>query len=316
MDFCVRDGQNVHLAAAGRKNGYPPPDPSLRVLFLAPSIQLVAQSLREWTAQAKLDLHSFVVCSDTKSSKIVEDISPHDVPLPATTDPTQLLDRMNAVGRRFSGLQVVFSTYQSLDVVAQAQRQGLPDFDLILCDEAHRTTGVTLTGEDESTFVRVHDNDYIRGAKRLYMTATPRIFGDDVKKRADEHSAELTSMDDMALFGPEFHRLGFGQAVEEGLLTDYKVLVLAISEEQMAGPVQQMVARRAEATGEELELPLDDAAKILGCWTSLAKVRQPHDPNPAFPADAVPMRRAVAFLGSIASSKSVAASFRRRRPRG
>lgn len=275
---------------------------SLRVLFLAPSIQLVSQTLREWTAQTQTDLRPFVVCSDTKASRAAEDISPHDVPLPATTDPQELHARL-AAGKRASGLTVVFSTYQSLAVVSEAQKLGLPEFDLILSDEAHRTTGVTLTGEDESAFVRVHDQQFIRGKKRLYMTATPRMFGEAVKARADEYSAELTSMDDMELFGPVFHRLGFGQAVEAGLLTDYKVMVLVVTEQQMAEPLQAMMA------DENFELPLDDAAKILGCWNSLAKRTHDGDPHPAFEPGETPMKRAVAFLENIKSSKRVAEAF-------
>ncbi|QXT61977.1 type ISP restriction/modification enzyme [Tessaracoccus palaemonis] len=272
------------------------------MLFLAPSIQLVAQTLREWTAQATLDLRANVVCSDSKASCAAEDISPHDLPLPATTDAEVLTGRLTA-GKRLAGLNVVFSTYQSLDVVARAQKAGAPDFDLILCDEAHRTTGVTLSGADESAFVKVHDSTYIRGGKRLYMTATPRMFGDEVAKKADEHGAVLSSMDDETVFGPVFHRLGFGEAVELDLLTDYKVLVLVVSEDQMTGPVQDMVATN------ELEIPLDDAAKILGCWNSLAKRSHQGDPNPSFPPGALPMRRAVGFLENIRSSKRVAEAF-------
>lgn len=275
---------------------------SLRVLFLAPSIQLVAQTLREWTAQTQLDLRAFVVCSDSKASRAAEDISPHDVPLPATTDSQELHDRL-VTGRRSAGLSVVFSTYQSIDVVSRAQALGAGEFDLILCDEAHRTTGVTLAGADESSFVRVHDNSFLAGAKRLYMTATPRVFGDDVKNKADDHSAVLSSMDDQALFGPVFHRLGFGEAVARDLLADYKVMVLMVTEEQMAGPMQQVVA------GEHRELPLDDAAKIMGCWNSLAKRTHTGDPHPAFPPDATPMKRAVAFLANIKSSERVAGAF-------
>lgn len=275
---------------------------SLRVLFLAPSIQLVAQTLREWTAQTELDMRPFVVCSDTKASRAAEDISPHDIPLPATTDPTELHHRLVS-GRRAAGLSVVFSTYQSVDVVAQAQGLGAGSFDLILCDEAHRTTGATLAGEDESAFVRVHGNSYLVGRKRLYMTATPRMFGEAVTKKAEEQSAVLTSMDDETRFGPVFHRLGFGEAVEKKLLTDYKVMVLMVTEEQMAGPMQSMVA------GEHQELPLDDAAKIMGSWNSLAKRVHPGDPHPAFAPDATPMKRAVAFLANIKSSRRVAAAF-------
>ena len=275
---------------------------SLRVLFLAPSISLVSQSLREWTAQATTDLRPFVVCSDTKASRAAEDIAPHDVPLPATTDPQTLRDRL-AAGKRAAGITVVFSTYQSLAVVADAQALGVPEFDLILCDEAHRTTGVTLSGEDESHFVRVHDQQFIRGKKRLYMTATPRMFGDAVKTKAADHSAELTSMDDLALFGPVFHRLGFGEAVENGLLTDYKVAVLMVTEEQMAGPIQSMMA------DDNLEIPLDDAAKIMGAWNTLAKRTHPGDAAPAFSPGETPMKRAVAFLPNIKSSKRVADTF-------
>ena len=119
---------------------------------------------------------------------------------------------------------------------------GLADFDLVICDEAHRTTGVTLAGEDESNFVRVHDADYLAADRRLYMTATPRIFDDDVKAKAEEHSAVLASMDDETIYGPEFHRLGFGDAVERGLLTDYKVLVLTVDEALIAAPLQQQLA--------------------------------------------------------------------------
>ncbi|SKF62154.1 Conserved protein of uncharacterised function (part1) [Mycobacteroides abscessus subsp. abscessus] len=230
-----------------------------------------------------------MVCSDTKVSRAAEDISPHDIPLPATTNPHELLERLTA-GRRAQGLSVVFSTYQSVGVVADAQQLGAGDFDLILCDEAHRTTGVTLAGVDESAFVKVHDNSFVRGAKRLYMTATPRIFGEDVKDRADEYSAVLSSMDDEAVFGPVFHRLGFGQAVEMGLLTDYKVMVLVVTEEQMAGPMQAMMAN------DDVEIPLDDAAKILGCWNTLAKRAHEGDQHPAFPAGAAPMKRAVRRL--------------------
>lgn len=272
---------------------------SLRVLFLAPSIQLVSQTLREWTAQSTLDLQPTVVCSDAKASRITEDISVHDMVLPATTDPQVLHERLQ-LGRRATGLKVVFSTYQSIDVVSEAQQLGAEEFDLILCDEAHRTTGVTLAGEDSSAFVKVHSQTNIRGRHRLYMTATPRVFGEKTKGAAAEHSAELSSMDDVAVFGPVFHRLGFGEAVERDLLTDYKVMVLIVGEEQMAAPLQHYLAH------EDNEIPLDDAAKIIGCWNGLAKRTKGAD---GFPADAVPMKRAVAFLQNIKSSQRVADAF-------
>ena len=133
-----------------------------------------------------------------------------------------------------SRMTTMFSTYQSIGVIHEAQRQGLEAFDLVICDEAHRTTGATLVGEDESYFVRVHDPRYIASNRRLYMTATPRLFDDSTKSQADRSNAILCSMDDEQLYGPELYRLGFGEAVEQGLLTDYKVIVLAVEEQYVA----------------------------------------------------------------------------------
>lgn len=274
-------------------------DDHLKVLFLAPSISLVSQTLREWMAQTQTDIRPFVVCSDTKASRQAEDISVHDIPLP-TTDAARLAGQMAAGGKRGRQMSVVFSTYQSIDVVAQAQRMSGEPFDLILCDEAHRTTGATLPGlEGESAFVKVHDNTYLPATKRLYMTATPRIYGEEVKKKAGENSVLLSSMDDETLYGPEFHRLGFGQAVEKGLLTDYKVMILCVENEAIAEPMQAAIANA------DHEISLDDAAKIVGCWNGLAKRTTDLDfgPNPTL------MRRAVAFAQNIAASKNFAHTF-------
>ncbi len=197
---------------------------------------------------------------------------------------------------------MVFSTYQSLPAVAEAQRAGLPEFDLIVCDEAHRTTGLTLAGEDESNFVRVHDQGFIRGAKRLYMTATPRIYDDGSKSKADQGSAVLTSMDDEKVYGPEFYRLGFGEAVEQGAAHRLQGAGARGGRERGQRHASRSSSRRNS------ELKLDDAAKIVGCWNGLAKRG---DAESGFGTDAQPMKRAVAFARSIKDSKAFAALFTR-----
>jgi len=275
---------------------------SARILFAVPSISLLSQTLREWTAQTRLDLRAFAVCSDVKVSRAAEDINTYDIAIPVTTDAVKLASDMEH-RKRAEGLTVVFTTYQSLPVVAQAQKLGVDPFDLVICDEAHRTTGVTVAGEDESNFVRVHDPDYLQAVRRLYMTATPRIFDETVKAKADEHSAVLTSMDDENVYGPEFHRLSFGEAVERGLLTDYKVLVLTVDAEMVAAPLQAQLA-----VGGELG-NLDDATKIVGCWNGLAKRAGKTPEGKGFAPDEPPMRRAVAFAKDIATSKQVAELF-------
>lgn len=274
-----------------------------KIVFAVPSISLLSQTLREWSAQCQHDMRAFAVCSDTKVSRAAEDYSSEDVAIPVTTDPAVLAEKMSH-GRRAAGLTVVFTTYQSLPVVAEAQKHGVDDFDMVICDEAHRTTGVTLAGEDPSNFTRVHDADYLRADARLYMTATPRLFDDKTKGKAEEHSAEIVSMDDAAIYGPEFHRLSFGDAVERGLLTDYKVLVLTVDESVMAPKMQDQFA-------VDGELSLDDASKIVGCWNGLAKRAGTSVSGDTFAPGEPPMRRAVAFAKDIAASKQVAEMFPR-----
>ncbi|RAV34493.1 DEAD/DEAH box helicase [Corynebacterium heidelbergense] len=270
-----------------------------RVLFLVPSISLLSQTLKEWTAQARLDLKSYAVCSDTKVSKKAEDIASYDLEVPVSTNGADVAERFSH-GKRAAGLQVVFSTYQSLPAVHEAQAAGLDDFDLVICDEAHRTTGVTLAGEDASNFVRIHDADYIRAARRLYMTATPRLFDDATKGKAAEHSAELASMDDEAVYGPEFHRLGFGEAVEKGLLTDYKVLVMTVDEE---------VAAEALSRGPQ-EVNLSLASAMIGAWNGLAKRSgKEQGTKHGFDIDAAPMKRTVVFAKDIKTSKQIVESY-------
>jgi predicted helicase len=282
------------------------------VLFLVPSISLMSQSLREWTAEAATTLHNIAVCSDTKVGRRSEseDISAHDLAFPATTDVKALAKQLAGLGYRSRAgaskgkqLTVVFSTYQSIAVVAAAQKGELPEFDLIICDEAHRTTGVTLEGEDESHFVRVHDQKYLKGKKRLYMTATPRIYSDAVQSQAKEAKAELCSMDDNALYGPEFHRLGFSESISRDLLSDYKVMVLAVNEKYVSKAFQ------SQLSDTNNELNLEDATKIAGCWNGLSKRLAREAGAEGFDSDPAPMRRAVAFSRSIKDSKRFSTQF-------
>jgi predicted helicase len=283
--------------------------PGGRVLFLAPSISLVAQSLREWTSEAETPIHAFVVCSDTKVGKDEEDIRIHDLAYPATTDARKLTAASHAVtaDRR----TVVFSTYQSIQVLADAQQLGLGEFDLIICDEAHRTTGLTLPGEDPSDFVKVHHDHIVRARKRLYMTATPRIYAEVSKTKANQSAAVLFSMDDAATYGSELYRLGFGKAVERDLLTEYKVLIVAVKETEMAKLANNF--NNAFKIDEKKAIDIRFAAKIVGTWKGLSKrglVMVGEDGQEEAVAEGgAPMHRAVAFSKSIKDSKQTTEVF-------
>ena len=278
-----------------------------RILFAVPSLALLKQTLDDWAAEADGAFTAWAVCSDTKVSSSARndtaEESAVDLPIPATTDGQRLADSLTA-NNATEGLQVVFATYQSIEVIHRAQEiagDQWRDFDLIICDEAHRTTGATLTGEDESAFTKIHSDEFIRRAKTLYMTATPRIFAEKTKNSASEKDAILTSMDDRDTYGPVFFRLGFGQAVKENLLTDYKVIILTVSEEEVSGQYQTI----AEMGGE---LNLDTAAKLTGCWNALAK-RKNRGSDVDYGEDRAPMRRAVAFCKDIKASKQVTDQF-------
>lgn len=277
------------------------------VLFLAPSISLVAQSLREWTIDAEEPFHAIAVCSDTKVGRDNEDTRVHDLPFPATTDPAAIVKAATQM-RAYDGNKriIIFSTYQSISQVSRAQKAGLGDFDLIICDEAHRTTGLTRSGDEDSEFVKVHSDQWVRAKKRLYMTATPRIFDAPSKTRASEREAVLYSMDDESRFGPEFYRLGFGQAVRDGLLCDYRVLLVAVDETKMAGVAN---AYSAHLGDEKTPAAIDSRflAKIFGAYKGLSKQdvkvvdETGEEAAPSF--DLKPMRRAIAFSSSIRGSK-------------
>jgi predicted helicase len=274
-----------------------------RVLFMVPSLALMSQTVREWTNDTETPIRAFAVCSDAhvgkrrKSTDDVAEIEIHDLAFPATTDPVKVAAKAGEDDP--DRMTVIFSTYQSIVTLSRAQEAGLPEFDLIICDEAHRTTGATLDGEEESNFVKIHSNDHVRAHKRLYMTATPRIFGDNVRSKADEVGAELASMDNPALFGETLFYRGFGWAVQNGLLTDYKVIVLAMDE----GLVSAAVQKRLGDAGSELVL--DDATKIIGCYKALTKIDLKADVT----ADPHPMRRALAFAKDIRSSKLIRDEF-------
>jgi predicted helicase len=283
------------------------------ILFLVPSIALLGQTLREWSADAFEPIQAICICSDPEISrkKSKQEDSDHfsvvDLALPASTNPNAVLQQFTHFkAQNAKGLTVVFSTYQSIEVVAKAQTEllnhGFNPFDLIICDEAHRTTGVSLAGEDESIFTKVHDNQFIRAKKRLYMTATPRLYSDDSKSKAAQNDAILCSMDDDKLYGAEIYRIGFGEAVERDLLTDYKVLILTLNDKDVPPIIQKMIADKNQ------EINSDDAAKLIGCINALSK-QILGDAGILKDSDPEPMRRAVAFCPTIKVSEKIAATY-------
>jgi len=317
------------------------------VLFLVPSIALLGQTLREWSAQSKKPIHAICICSDVAVSKKSEtddtaQITTTDLALPASTN-TANIERQYERARFFQktegGNIVVFSTYQSIDVISKVQKtinqkkKNSFVFDLIICDEAHRTTGVALSKDDKSSFVKVHDNNFIKSKKRIYMTATPRIYSSDAQKKAKEKNptVEICSMDNVELYGEEMHRIGFGKAVSEGLLSDYKVIVLTMEETQLTNTLKKSLKEKKEKRDKEKntedkkptkekkekkktkinkdkEIEINDSLKLIGCINVLSK-KSLEDKELFEGTDPTPMKSAVAFCSNIAVSKETALHF-------
>ncbi|OFM57899.1 helicase [Staphylococcus sp. HMSC059G05] len=283
-------------------------DKQFRVLYLVPSIQLLTQTLRGWNNDTEYTMTSMAVTSDRDASRSddgTEDIKATDIGYPATTSKDQLLKNWNDVQKKESNtdLFVVFSTYQSIEVIGKAQKEGFPEFDLIISDEAHRTTGAHEMNKDASVFTKVHDNENVKGKLRMYQTATPKIYGDSAKKNAKDRSILLSSMDDESKYGEVIYRMGFGQAVSRGILTDYKVMVLAVDETAIQRDMQRTLS------DPENGLNIDDVGRIIGIWNGMMRRNGYRNPIKKSPYDGAPLERAIAFTRRIEDSEKVSQQF-------
>lgn len=276
------------------------------VLYLVPSIQLLTQTLRGWNNDTDMTMSSMAVTSDRNASRssVKQDesniqIKASDIGYPATTSPEKVLNNYRELMRKpKKDLLVVFGTYQSIDVLGKAQKEGFPEFDLIIADEAHRTTGAKALGEEDSSFTKVHSNSNIKGYKRLYQTATPKLYGTEARKKAESNSILISSMDDENLYGKVFYRLGFGDAISHDILTDYKLMVLAVDETVVQKDMQKSLS------DPENGLNIDDIGRIIGVWNGMIKRESFTDK-----VSGEPMKRAIAFSRTIKDSQRLSEQF-------
>lgn len=292
-----------------------------RVLYLVPSIALMDQTMREWAAQRAMPHRYLGVCSDVKVGRRADDpdVSVSELAMPVTTDAAKIASELKV--EALEAMTTVFCTYQSLDKVCKAQAYGCPDFDLVICDEAHRTTGVhRTTGTDESEasmFRLVHDEYRLQARRRLYMTATQRVYTEAAKAKAKADDDDYVfSMEDEDQFGPLLYSMTFGEAIEQGLLSDYEVLVIGVGEDaygDLLGPGARNGVEVTTPAGKTEVVDYEDVVKLLGCWDALA------DPTTLGPGGedrkvgevtpgVQPCRRAIAFTNTVKSSAKAAAA--------
>ncbi|EMG84943.1 type III restriction enzyme, res subunit [Helicobacter pylori GAM112Ai] len=256
-------------------------DPKI-TLFLAPSIALLSQTFREYAQEKSEPFYASIVCSDDKTGQSKnednDDINFSELPLKPSTRLKDILsayEKAQKENKRF----IIFSTYQSALRIKEAQEAGLKGIDLVICDEAHRTVGAmysTNERDDKNAFTLCHSDENIKATKRLYMTATPKVYSESSKAKAKESDNVIYSMDDAQTFGEEIYTLNFERAIALDLLTDYKVIILAVRSENLSGVTNSVNKKisQLKAEGTKLDKKLinnEFVCKIVGTHKGLAK---------------------------------------------
>ncbi len=302
-------------------------DPKI-TLFLAPSIALLSQTFREYAQEKSEPFYASIVCSDDKvgSSKNEDndDIKFSELPLKPSTrleDILSVYEKAQKENKRF----IIFSTYQSALRIKEAQEAGLNGIDLIICDEAHRTVGAMYSSnerDDKNAFTLCHSDENIKAKKRLYMTATPKVYSESSKAKAKESDNVIYSMDDAEIFGEEIYTLNFSKAIALDLLTDYKVIILAVRKENLSGVTNSVNKKisQLKAEGTKLDKKLinnEFVCKIVGTHKGLAKQdlivldeENKEDHNLKNQYDTAPSQRAINFCKSINTSENIKDSFK------
>ncbi|MGL2354512.1 type ISP restriction/modification enzyme [Helicobacter pylori] len=302
-------------------------DPKI-TLFLAPSIALLSQTFREYAQEKSEPFYASIVCSDDKTAQSKnednDDINFSELPLKPSTRLEDILsvhEKAQKENKRF----IIFSTYQSALRIKEAQEAGLGEIDLIICDEAHRTVGAMYSSnerDDKNAFTLCHSDENIKATKRLYMTATPKVYSESSKAKAKEKDNVIYSMDDADTFGEEIYTLNFSQAIALDLLTDYKVIILAVRKENLSGVTNSVNKKisQLEAKGTKLDKKLinnEFVCKIVGTHKGLAKQdlivldeENKEDNDLQNQYDTAPSQRAISFCKSIQTSKNIKDSFK------
>ncbi|EJC08068.1 eco57I restriction-modification methylase family protein [Helicobacter pylori Hp P-11b] len=306
-------------------------DPKI-TLFLAPSIALLSQTFREYAQEKSEPFYASIVCSDDKTGQSKknksknednDDIKFSELPLKPSTRLEDILstyEKAQKENKRF----IIFSTYQSALRIKEAQEAGLNGIDLIICDEAHRTVGAmysTNERDDKNAFTLCHSDENIKATKRLYMTATPKVYSESSKAKAKESDNVIYSMDDAEVFGEEIYTLNFERAIALDLLTDYKVIILAVRSENLSGVTNSVNKKisQLKAEGTKLDKKLinnEFVCKIVGTHKGLAKQdvialddENQEDNDLKNKADTFVSQRAISFCKSIQTSKNIKDSF-------
>jgi predicted helicase len=268
------------------------------ILFLCPSIALLDQSIKAWLRDSEIPINAYAVVSDKGVGKGDELNAKSLLSYPATTSAQELVEVFRLDKDK---LNVIFSTYQSSDVIKAAQILGFPEFDLILSDEAHRTAGVSK--KEETSFKLVHSNENIKGKKRLYMTATPKVFdvkGEEKRKIEEENFIKIFDMDDEEIFGPKFFEYSFRKAIEEGCLSNYRIVAMDLDKKEVQEELYEYLI-------SEGSLNIDETTKLVGLGKLVRGEVYNEQGNPLD----LKIKSGIVFTNRVSKSQRIAEEFSR-----
>lgn len=189
-------------------------DPAPIAIVALPSLGLLGQTLTAWSQDAARVFSAAAVCSD---DEVAHSPEAGEIVVPVTTNSDDLGEWMTTT----AGPRIIYTTYQSSPVVARALKEYGEVADVLIADEAHRTAS-----RDDATFATLLDDSRAPILRRVYLTATPRVH----TSNADDDL--LLSMDDAEVYGDRSYTYSFSQAVEDDVLSDYQVAVVALTNEE------------------------------------------------------------------------------------
>jgi len=227
-------------------------------VLLVPSLTLLSQTLKDWLSDRKINFYWLAVCSDDSVTNDPQDGARLiDYDIPATTNTESIKKFLKNEGKK-----VVFSTYHSSGILKSAIKELNIAVDLVISDEAHRLAG--KVGREFTSFLEPD----IEVSKRLFMTATPRIYSKSIKSKSASLDIEILSMDDARVFGNVFHKYSFSQAINDGILSDYRVVVIGIDDLEVKNLFDKRALVRAgviETDSETLALHVA-LVKAMNTW--------------------------------------------------
>lgn len=232
------------------------------IVVAVPSLALVKQSLEDWTTEYLAEGIKpawLAVCSDDSVGKMKETDSTvatvYEAGIPVTTKSSEIVD---FIKKRTSAPRVIFTTYQSSPMLSHACNEAGLKIDLLIADEAHKTVG-----RKDRKFSTLLFDENIRFKKRIFMTATERVYR--------QGSDDIVSMSDPKIYGKTIHEMSFKEAIDDGIICDYKILTISVSEEEVSQLMEDHADIQTQLGNQNIETDAHNLAAGIALQKAFSK---------------------------------------------